>query len=99
MTDDLGYGDLGCYGQKLIQTPNLNQLAAEGMRFTQFYAGSTVCVPSRAVLMTGKIELFDLSKDLAEANNVAEANPDIVKQAVALIDEAHVAHPAWKVRP
>ena len=54
LADDLGYGDLGCYGQKLIQTPNLNRLAAQGMRFTQFYAGSTVCAPSRAVLMTGK---------------------------------------------
>ena len=54
LADDLGYGDLGCYGQKLIQTPNLDQLAAEGMHFTQFYAGSTVCAPSRAVLMTGK---------------------------------------------
>ena len=54
LADDLGYGDLGCYGQKLIQTPNLDQLAKEGMRFTQMYAGSTVCAPSRAVLMTGK---------------------------------------------
>lgn len=54
LADDLGYGDLGSYGQKLIQTPNLDRLAKEGMRFTQFYAGSTVCAPSRAVLMTGK---------------------------------------------
>ncbi len=54
LADDLGYGDLGSYGQKLIQTPNLDRLAAEGKRFTQFYAGSTVCAPSRAVLMTGK---------------------------------------------
>ncbi len=54
LADDLGYGDLGCYGQKLIQTPNLDRMAKEGMRFTQFYAGSTVCAPSRAVLMTGK---------------------------------------------
>ncbi len=53
LADDLGYGDLGCYGQKLIQTPCLDRLAAEGMRFTQFYAGSTVCAPSRCVLMTG----------------------------------------------
>jgi arylsulfatase A-like enzyme len=52
--DDLGYGELGCYGQKLIQTPNIDRLAAEGMRFTQFYAGSTVCAPSRSVLMTGQ---------------------------------------------
>ncbi|MBI5774613.1 MAG: arylsulfatase [Verrucomicrobia bacterium] len=53
LADDLGYGDLGCYGQKIIQTPHLDRMAAEGMRFTQFYAGSTVCAPSRSVLMTG----------------------------------------------
>ena len=54
LADDLGYGDLGSYGQKLIQTPRLDRMAAEGMRFTQFYAGSTVCAPSRSVLMTGR---------------------------------------------
>jgi uncharacterized sulfatase len=53
LADDLGYGDLGCYGQKLIATPRLDAMAAEGLRFTQFYAGSTVCAPSRSVLMTG----------------------------------------------
>jgi len=53
MADDLGYGDLGCYGQKVIQTPRIDRLSAEGTRFTQFYAGSTVCAPSRCVLMTG----------------------------------------------
>lgn len=53
LADDLGYGDLGCYGQKRIQTPNIDRLAAEGLRFTDFYAGSTVCAPSRCVLMTG----------------------------------------------
>lgn len=53
LTDDLGYGDLGCYGQTRIQTPNLDRMAAEGMRFTQCYAGSAVCAPSRACLMTG----------------------------------------------
>ncbi len=53
LADDLGYGDLGCYGQKKIQTPNIDKLAAEGMRFTQCYAGSTVCAPSRACLMIG----------------------------------------------
>ena len=53
LADDLGYGDLGCYGQARIKTPNLDRLAAEGMRFTQCYAGSTVCAPSRACLMTG----------------------------------------------
>ncbi len=54
MTDDLGYGDLGCYGQKVVQTPHLDQLAAEGMRFTDHYAGHTVCRPSRLVLWTGQ---------------------------------------------
>lgn len=54
MADDLGYGDLGCYGQQKIKTPNLDRMAAEGIRFTQFYAGSTVCAPSRSVLMTGQ---------------------------------------------
>ena len=51
--DDLGYGEVGCYGQKLIKTPNIDRLAAEGMRFTQCYAGSHVCAPSRSALMTG----------------------------------------------
>ena len=53
LADDLGYGDLACYGQTRIQTPNIDRLAAEGMRFTSAYAGSTVCAPSRCCLMTG----------------------------------------------
>lgn len=53
LADDLGYGDLGCYGQKDLKTPNLDKMAAEGMRFTRHYSGSTVCAPSRCVLMTG----------------------------------------------
>ncbi|HEO71540.1 MAG TPA: N-acetylgalactosamine-6-sulfatase [Candidatus Hydrogenedentes bacterium] len=53
LADDLGYGELGCYGQKVIRTPHLDQMAREGMRFTQCYAGSTVCAPSRCCLMTG----------------------------------------------
>jgi arylsulfatase A-like enzyme len=54
LADDLGYGDLGCYGQEQIQTPNIDRLASSGMRFTQAYAGSTVCAPSRCALMTGR---------------------------------------------
>jgi len=54
LADDLGWGDLGCYGQKKIKTPNLDKLAEEGLRFTSFYAGSTVCAPSRAALMLGQ---------------------------------------------
>src|SRR5437588_807707 len=53
LSDDLGYGDVGCFGQKLIKTPNIDKLAAEGMRFTDAYAGCTVCAPSRCTLMTG----------------------------------------------
>ncbi len=54
MADDLGYGDLGSYGQEVIQTPSLDTMAREGMRFTDAYAGFTVCAPSRSVLMTGQ---------------------------------------------
>ena len=54
LADDLGYGDLGSFGQQKIATPNIDQLSTEGMRFTDFYAGSTICAPSRSVLMTGQ---------------------------------------------
>ena len=53
MADDMGYGDLGSYGQQKIKTPHLDRMAEQGMRFTDFYAGTTVCAPSRSVLMTG----------------------------------------------
>ncbi len=53
LADDLGYGDLSCFGQTTLKTPNLDRMAAEGMRFTQHYAGSTVCAPSRCALLTG----------------------------------------------
>ncbi|MBT7463490.1 MAG: sulfatase-like hydrolase/transferase, partial [Bacteroidetes bacterium] len=53
LADDLGWGDLSCYGQELFSTPNLDLLAEQGMRFTQHYSGSTVCAPSRSSLMTG----------------------------------------------
>ena len=53
MADDMGYGDAGCYGQKIIQTPNIDRLAKQGLRFTEVYAGASVCAPSRSVLMTG----------------------------------------------
>jgi arylsulfatase A-like enzyme len=54
LADDLGWGDLGCYGQKQVRTPNLDRLAAEGVRFGAAYAGSTVCAPSRCCLLTGR---------------------------------------------
>ena len=54
MVDDLGYGQLGCYGQEKIKTPNIDKMAREGMLFTDFYAGNSVCAPSRCSLITGK---------------------------------------------
>ena len=53
LVDDMGYGDLGCYGQKEIKTPAIDKMAADGMRFTRHYSGSPVCAPSRCVLLTG----------------------------------------------
>jgi hypothetical protein len=54
LSDDLAQGDIGCYGQKLIRTPNLDRMAKEGTRFTQGYCGTTVCAPSRTSLMVGQ---------------------------------------------
>ncbi|HEX2976571.1 MAG TPA: sulfatase-like hydrolase/transferase [Bacteroidales bacterium] len=54
MADDLGYGDIGCYGQKLIRTPNIDRMAQEGIRFTDHYSGAPVSAPARCCLMTGK---------------------------------------------
>ncbi len=54
MADDLGYAELGCYGQEVIRTPNIDRMAAEGLRFTNFYSSSAVCAPARCSLMTGK---------------------------------------------
>ncbi|MCY1719993.1 arylsulfatase [Prolixibacteraceae bacterium Z1-6] len=59
LADDLGFGELGCYGQEVIQTPELDKLAKNGLRFTDFYAGNAVCSPSRAVLMTGKSSSYN----------------------------------------
>ncbi|MDD4442515.1 MAG: arylsulfatase [Kiritimatiellae bacterium] len=78
LADDLGYGELGCYGQQVIQTPRLDRMAAEGVRFTRFYAGATVCAPSRSVLMTGRHHGRTRVRGNAGKNNM---------QAQALRDE------------
>lgn len=73
LADDLGYGDLSCYGHPTIRTPNLDQMAAQGMRFTDFYVAAPVCTPSRAALMTGRLPIRT-----GMAGSMAEAHRDVL---------------------
>ena len=86
MADDLGYGDLGCYGQSVIRTPNIDRLAAAGVRFTDCYAGSTVCAPSRCTLMTG----LHTGHARIRANGVVPLAPDDVTVAEVLKSAGYV---------
>ena len=81
INDDLGYGDLGCYGQKTIQTPVIDKLAAEGIRFTRHYSGSTVCAPSRSTLMTG----LDTGHTWLRGNGAFELRPNPEDLTVATL--------------
>lgn len=81
IADDLGYGDLGCYGQKNIKTPVLDKLAAEGIRFTQHYSGSTVCAPARSTLMTG----LDTGSTWLRGNGEFQLRPDPEDLTVATL--------------
>ncbi len=103
LADDLGYGELGCFGAKQIATPNLDRMAAEGMKFTQFYAGSTVCAPSRSVLMTGLHTGHTRVRGNAGKQNRAPQNlraedvvlPEVLHQAgyaTALIGKWGIGH-------
>jgi arylsulfatase A len=87
--DDLGYGDLGCYGHPSIRTPNLDGMAAEGMRFTDFYVAATVCTPSRAGLMTGRLPIRsgmsgDLKHRVQTRNSPGGLPPEEITIARAL---------------
>ncbi len=84
LADDLGYGDLGCYGQKIIRTPHLDRLAAEGMRFTQHYAGNAVCAPSRCVLMTGKHPGHAFVRDNRQFRKDQEGQQPIPAETITL---------------
>ena len=83
--DDLGYGDLSAYGQKLFPTPSLDRLAREGTRFTQYYSGSTVCAPSRAALMTGQ----HTGHAWVRGNGEHPLRPEDVTVAMALRDAGY----------
>lgn len=76
VADDLGWGDLGSYGQERIQTPHLDRMAAEGVRFTDFYAGSPVCAPSRCTLLTGQHAGHAFVRDNSESGGWGEHDPE-----------------------
>src|SRR5712671_2237077 len=84
IADDLGYGDLGCYGQKKIRKPHLDRLASEGMRFTAHYSGSNVCAPSRCVLMIGKHPGHGYIRDTRQAKGLPELQEPVLADTLQL---------------
>ncbi|MDO6760985.1 arylsulfatase [Tamlana sp. 2_MG-2023] len=86
LADDMGIGDLGAYGQKIIQTPNLDKLAARGMKFTQHYSGSAVCAPSRSTLMTGQHTGHTPIRGNKEAGNGLEGQVPIPDNTLTLAE-------------
>jgi arylsulfatase A len=84
LADDLGYGDVGVYGQQKIRTPNIDRLAAEGLRFTQHYAGNAVCAPSRCSLLTGKHMGHAVVRDNMEKGREIEGQQPMPRDTVTL---------------
>lgn len=106
LADDLGYGDLGCDGGRIIRTPNLDRMAAEGVRLTDFYASANVCTPSRAGLLTGQYAVrHGLAHEVLQPADTKGLPPDAVTlprvlkpdYATALIGKWHLGHvaPHW----
>lgn len=91
--DDLGYGDLGSYGHPTIRTPNLDRMATEGMKFTQFYVGAPVCTPSRAALLTGRLPIrsgmMSAKRRVLFPNSSKGLPPDEITTAEALKTEGY----------
>lgn len=112
LSDDLAQGDVGCYGQKFINTPHRDTMAKEGMRFTQAYCGTSVCAPSRTSLMIGKHmghspirasgrQVYDLAKDVGQSTDLTAKYPERVaemKRAWERWDGRNVA-PLWHGTP
>src|SRR5678816_2758921 len=84
LADDLGYGDLGCYGQTKIRTPNIDRIAAQGLRFTQYYAGSSVCAPSRCTLLTGRHTGHTAVRDNLERGRGLEGQQPMPRDTVTI---------------
>ncbi|MFO0802530.1 MAG: arylsulfatase [Gemmataceae bacterium] len=91
LADDLGYGDLGCYGQKRFATPNIDRLAAEGMRFTRHYSGCNVCAPSRCVLMSGLHTGHAVIRDNRQAPGFPEGQTPVPANSLPLPERLHAS--------
>ena len=101
LADDLGYGDLTCYGHPSIRTPNLDRMASQGMRFTDFYVAATVCTPSRAALLTGRLPIRsgmsgDLQHRVQNKNSPGGLPPEEITIARALKSKGYTTQAIGK---